>query len=131
MLQTDMATATATAIAIIDPDQASRASLTRLLQAHGYRPMPFAAMAEYAVHVKETAAAPVLLVDVHEFLNTSGGTRKALLGGSIVITLGNGMRLKEIGQALVAGCIDYLVRPVPSTLLLATMAQAMGRIRLR
>jgi FixJ family two-component response regulator len=104
-------------------------SLTRLLLAHGYRPLPFTAIGEYAAHTREEGHAPLLLVDVHEFLRMPAAPRKSLFGGSIVITLANGVRLKEIGQALVAGCIDYLVRPVPSTLLLATVTQAAGMVR--
>jgi FixJ family two-component response regulator len=120
---------TAMPIAVIDPDQASRVSLTRLLMAHGYRPLPFTTIPEYAAHVRDEGQAPLLLVDVHEFLKLPAVQRKSLFGASVVITLANGVRIKEIGQALVAGSIDYLVRPVPLTLLLATVAQATGLVR--
>jgi FixJ family two-component response regulator len=122
---------TALSIAIIEPDEASRVSLTRLLLAHGYRPLPFPLMSQYADHIHEIGAAPLMLADVHEYLNMPTGQRKSLLGGSIVITLANDVRIRDIGKALVAGCIDYLVRPIPSTLLLATIAQATSRLRVQ
>jgi FixJ family two-component response regulator len=122
---------TALSIAVIDPDETSRVSLTRLLLAHGYRTLSFVAMNDYAAHIREAGPVPLLLADVHEFLTMPSAQRRALCANSVVITLADGYRTKDIGRALVAGSFDYLVRPAPYTVLLATIAQASNRLRLQ
>lgn len=117
------------ALGIIDPDPSSRAAVARLLFAHGYRTTSFISLAEYAAHTAFASPIPLLLVDVAEYLKGCAAPGRHLLAGSAVIALGAEARVEDIGRALAGGCVDYLVRPLQSALLLPALDLAARRIR--
>lgn len=116
-------------IGIIDPDPSSRTAMARLLLAHGYQALSFVSLADHAAQVAADAPLDLLFMDVLSFLKADPGTLKRLCKRSAVIALGDEVRIEHVGRSLEAGCADFLVRPVPSALLLHVMARAAGMAR--
>jgi DNA-binding response OmpR family regulator len=116
-------------IGIIDPDPSSRTAMARLLLAHGHPAQSYFSLADYGAQVADDAPFDLLFIDVLDFLAADPGTRKRLCRRSAVIALGDEVRVEDIGRSLEAGCADFLVRPVPSALLLHVMARATGLAR--
>jgi len=118
---------TAVPIGIIDPDLSSRVAAARLLSAHGHPAISFVSIADYAAHVASAKPIPVLFVDAGEYLKGGAGGRP-LLDGSVVVAIASEARLTDIGRALAAGCVDYLVRPLESCMLTQALDQAMAAL---
>jgi polyhydroxyalkanoate synthesis repressor PhaR len=113
-------------IAIVDDDPQTLKSLTRLLSATGYRPVPFASAQEFLSSVG-TSKAACLLLDVglgaHSGFELARHSAVHALGLPLIFMGGaadDGVRK----QALAAGAVAFLLKPFRAAELLDALARA-------
>jgi FixJ family two-component response regulator len=114
---------------VVDDDEGVRKALTRLLRAAGFEVHCFASAAEYLEKDDRTQAGCLMLdvampgisgLDLQEALKTTGSER------SIVFITGQGDIPKSV-QAMKAGAIDFLTKPLDDEKLLAAVRLAIEK----
>jgi FixJ family two-component response regulator len=117
-------------VCIVDDDASVRKALGRLVRAAGYEVELFCCASEYLAREEPPPRPACLLLDVRmprmtglELQRTIEGTQRAV---PIVFITGHGDEtIRE--QALSAGTVDVLYKPIDDQVLLAAIAEALSR----
>ncbi len=127
-----MIAAEGVSIFIVDDDPSVRTSLTRLLRAEGTDPLAFATAEEFLDHLPGIAGPACALLDIG-LPGKSGLELHARLQAlrpeiAIVFLTGHG-DVPGAVASMKRGAVDFLLKPVDATTLIAALARAVERAR--
>ena len=115
-------------IAVVDDDTSIRDAVVHLLLAHGYGTEAYSSAEEY-LGATSTGKAMCLVTDI-ELGGISGiGLVRELstTGFNLPVIFVTGCESETTrGEALVVGCVAYLLKPFPPHLLLEAIVKAIG-----
>ena len=115
---------------VVDDDDAVRASLSRLLKANGYRVDAFASGPEFLASAAPGAGPACVVLDVRMPEQDGLALQRELLKfdtpPALVFITGHGDIPMSV-QAMKAGAVNFLTKPVDRSLLLTAVAEALAR----
>jgi len=119
-------------VSVVDPDASVRASLVNLIRRSGWKPEMFAAAQNFLVRPPQAAPDCVVIdaalpdLDGFSLLKRIAAERKET---PITVTSSRA-EVSSIVQAMKAGAMEFLLKPIAADLLTAAVAQAMERSQL-
>lgn len=127
-----MTAAEVVSLYIVDDDPSVRASLTRLMRAEGMEPVSFATAEEFLEFLPSIAGPACALLDIG-LPGKSGLELHARLQAlrpeiSVVFLTGHG-DVPGAVTSMKRGAVDFLLKPVEATTLIAALARGMERAR--
>ncbi len=115
---------------LVDDDSSVRKALARLIRAAGYEVAPFASAREFFESKPETAGVACLVLDVRmpglNGLELQEALQAAKVAIPIIFITGHGDIPMSV-QAMKAGAVDFLPKPVRAEALLPAIEQALAR----
>ena len=115
---------------LVDDDDSVRKALARLIHAAGYEIKTFASAREFIESKPETTAIACLVLDVRmpglNGLDLQDALRAANVPIPIIFITGHGDIPMSV-QAMKAGAVDFLPKPVQDKVLLCAIDQALAR----
>lgn len=116
-----------TTVHVVDDDGAVRDSLCLLLRLHGFAPQPHASGDAFLAEVGEAAPAAIVLLDLRMPGMSGADVQAALAARELkwpVIMLTAHGDAASARNALKAGAVDFIEKPVDDTVLLAAIEHA-------
>jgi FixJ family two-component response regulator len=119
-----------TTVFLVDDDSSVRKALARLIRAAGYEVAPFASARQFLESKPETAGVACLVLDVRmpgvNGLELQEALQAAKIAIPIIFITGYGDIPMGV-QAMKAGAVDFLPKPVCQETLLPAIEQALAR----
>jgi FixJ family two-component response regulator len=119
-----------TTVFLVDDDSSVRKALARLIRAAGYEVAPFASARQFLESKPETAGVACLVLDVRmpgvNGLELQEALQAAKIAIPIIFITGYGDIPMGV-QAIKAGAVDFLPKPVCQETLLPAIEQALAR----
>jgi len=118
---------------LVEDDEPVRKALARLIRASGYEIKTFASALEFIEFIRETTEVACLVLDVRmpgiDGLDLHNAMRAANVPIPVIFITGHGDIPMSV-QAMKAGAVDFLPKPVQGKVLLRAIDQALARAAL-